>query len=152
MPGRRTRGRLPRPRLEHGGLPALGRHRAGAADHGECMLRREAGSDWQDDDAANKGKTPHACLTASWLAFRNLYTVFSLSFGICVLKSTRKTLHLCVVRAQDFVLICSDGTQLPIGRPTAPYTYEHLTAYPVVKDGWIPRCVGERVRACGHGV
>ncbi|PNW80074.1 hypothetical protein CHLRE_08g376740v5 [Chlamydomonas reinhardtii] len=38
----------------------------------------------------------------------------------------------------DFVLICSDGTQLPIGRPTAPYTYEHLTAYPVVKDGWIP--------------
>ncbi|KAG2426519.1 hypothetical protein HXX76_011746 [Chlamydomonas incerta] len=38
----------------------------------------------------------------------------------------------------ELVLMCSDGTQLPTGRPTAPYTYEHLTAYPVVKDGWIP--------------
>jgi hypothetical protein len=43
---------------------------------------------------------------------------------------------------QELVLVCSDGTQLPIGRPTAPYTYNKMTAPPVRRlrdQGWIPR-------------
>ncbi|KAG2430001.1 hypothetical protein HYH02_013829 [Chlamydomonas schloesseri] len=40
--------------------------------------------------------------------------------------------------ATEIMLLCNDGTQLPVGRPTAPYIYEHLTAPPIVKNGWIP--------------